>query len=131
MVHVAKVRVARPTTDLVRIREFYEHRVGLSVIASFVDHDGFDGVIFGLGDNGTQLELVQTPNRTAPRPTPEDVLVLYCATTSDASSLVAQLRSTGVSEVADDDPTLNPYWPANGAVNFVDPDGYGLIVACD
>jgi catechol 2,3-dioxygenase-like lactoylglutathione lyase family enzyme len=44
------MRVARPTTDLDRIRSFYEHVVGLPLLWSFVDHDGFDGAIFGLPD---------------------------------------------------------------------------------
>lgn len=125
----ASMRVARPTTDLGRIREFYEEGVGLEVLWSFVDHDGFDGVIFGFGDERAQLELVRTPHGTAPRPTPEDVLVLYCATASEAESLAARLRSRGVPVVAADDPELNPYWPHNGAVTFVDPDGYRLIIA--
>jgi catechol 2,3-dioxygenase-like lactoylglutathione lyase family enzyme len=58
--------VARPARDLERIRSFYEHVVGLPVLWSFVDHDGFDGVIFGVPDERAQLELVRSPHGDAP-----------------------------------------------------------------
>jgi catechol 2,3-dioxygenase-like lactoylglutathione lyase family enzyme len=122
------MRVARPTADLDRIRTFYEHVVGLPLLWSFVDHDGFDGAIFGLPDERAQLEIVRSPHGDVPAPTNEDVLVLYQSDTSAADDLVARLRRAGAVEVSDD-PTLNPYWPRHGARTFSDPDGYRLIVA--
>jgi catechol 2,3-dioxygenase-like lactoylglutathione lyase family enzyme len=122
------MRVARPTLDLDRIRAFYEHVVGLRVLWSFADHDGFDGAIFGLPDERAQLEIVRSPHGDVPAPTNEDVLVLYQATTAAADDISARLRRAGAAEVTDD-PTLNPYWPRNGARTFSDPDGYRLIVA--
>jgi catechol 2,3-dioxygenase-like lactoylglutathione lyase family enzyme len=122
------VRVARPTGELDRIRSFYEQVVGLRLLWSFVDHDGFDGAIFGLPDERAQLEIVHSPHGDVPAPTNEDVLVLYQSDTSAADDLVARLRRAGTIE-ATDDPTMNPYWPRHGAVTFSDPDGYRLIVA--
>ena len=122
------MRVARPTADLDRIRSFYEHIVGLPLLWSFVDHDGFDGAIFGLPDERAQLEIVRSPHGDVPTPTNEDVLVLYQSDTSAADDLVARLRRAGAVEVSND-PTLNPYWPRHGARTFSDPDGYRLIVA--
>ena len=122
------MRVARPTADLDRIRTFYEHVVGLPLLWSFVDHDGFDGAIFGLPDERAQLEIVRSPHGDVPTPTNEDVLVLYQSDTSAADDLVARLRRAGAVEVSND-PTLNPYWPRHGARTFSDPDGYRLIVA--
>ena len=122
------MRVARPTADLDRIRSFYEHVVGLPLLWSFVDHDGFDGAIFGLPDARAQLEIVRSPHGDVPAPTHEDALVLYQSDTSAADDLVARLRRAGAVEVGDD-PTLNPYWPRHGARTFSDPDGYRLIVA--
>jgi hypothetical protein len=122
------MRVARPTADLDRIRSFYEYVVGLPLLWSFVDHDGFDGAIFGLPDERAQLEIVRSPHGDVPAPTNEDVLVLYQSDTSAADDLVARLRRAGAVEVSND-PTLNPYWPRHGARTFSDPDGYRLIVA--
>jgi hypothetical protein len=122
------MRVARPTSDLGRIRSFYESVVGLPVLWSFVDHDGFDGVIFGVPDERAQLELVRSPHGDIPNPTREDALVLYGGGGTDAADLVGRLERAAAVEVAADDPTLNPYWPRAGARCFVDPDGYRLIV---
>ena len=121
------MRVARPTTDLDRVRQFYAVTVGLPVLFSFDDHDGFDGVIFGVPDERAQLELVRSPHGVAPLPTAEDALVLY-VTADESAALVARLRAAATPEVAADAPTQNPYWPRQGAVTFVDPDGYALIV---
>ena len=125
---IVSMRVARPTTQLEHIREFYEIGVELPVLWTFQDHDGFDGVIFGVPDERAQLELVATPHRTEPGPTAEDVLVLYLAG-EDHAALVERLRARGTTEVPVDDPDLNPYWPANGAITFVDPDGFRLVIS--
>lgn len=124
------MRVARPTVELDRIRSFYEHVVGLPLLGLFFDHDGFDGVIFGLPDERAQLELVRSPHGDIPVPTNEDALVLYHRSPADASALADRLQGAGTVEVTDD-PTLNPYWPRHGARCYVDPDGYRLIVVPD
>jgi catechol 2,3-dioxygenase-like lactoylglutathione lyase family enzyme len=121
------MRVARPTTNMARVCRFYEDVVGLGVLWTFVDHDGFDGVVFGVPDERAQLELVQTPHRVTSTPTPEDALVLYVAG-ADLDGLLGRLRQA-TTEIPADDPGLNPYWPRNGAAVFVDPDGYRLIIS--
>jgi hypothetical protein len=121
------MRVARPTRDLDRIRSFYEHVVELTVLWSFVDHDGFDGVIFGVPDERAQLELVRSPHGDTPSPSREDALVLY-GDGGTATDIVARLDRAATPEITPEDPTLNPYGPREGARCFVDPDGYRLIV---
>jgi catechol 2,3-dioxygenase-like lactoylglutathione lyase family enzyme len=76
-VPLVAISVARPTADLDRIRSFYAEVVGLPLLWSFADHDGFDGAIFGLPDERAQLELVRSPHGDIPAPTNEDALVLY------------------------------------------------------
>lgn len=122
------IRVGRPTADLGRIRSFYEQVVGFPVLWSFTDHDGYDGVIFGLPTDAAQLELVRTPHGDVPAPTNEDALVVCSESESGRDRLVDRLRRAGTVEVDADDPTLNPYWPRAGGRTFVDPDGYRLIV---
>jgi catechol 2,3-dioxygenase-like lactoylglutathione lyase family enzyme len=122
------MRVARPTADLDRIRTFYAEVVGLPLLSSFADHDGFDGAIFGVPDERAQLELVRTPYDDLPAPANEDALVLYHSASAAVTELVDRLWRAGTIEVTDGDPTLNPYWPRHGARGFVDPDGYRLIV---
>jgi catechol 2,3-dioxygenase-like lactoylglutathione lyase family enzyme len=126
---IVAMRVARPTGDLDRIRSFYERVVGLALLWSFADHDGFDGAIFGLPGETAQLELVRSPHGDMPTPTNEDALVLYDADGESNAGLLDRLRRAGTAEITADDPTLNPYWPRHGARVFVDPDGYRLVVS--
>ena len=122
------MRTARPTADIDQARHFYEGLVGLPMLWSFVDHDGFDGIIFGVPDKTAQLELVKAPHEVTPSPTVEDMLVLYCEPPT-AIDIINRLRDAGTHEVPDDAADLNPFWPRDGAKTFVDPDGYRLVIA--
>src|SRR3954471_24721497 len=102
---IAAMRVAPPTIQLQRVREFYEVGVGLPVLWAFEDHDGFDGVIFGVPDERAQLELVTTSHAMRPAPTAEDALVLYLPA-GELDALVERLRSRATTEVAADDSEL-------------------------
>lgn len=129
---IARSRVARPTVDLGPSRRFYEDLVGLPVLFAFEDHDGFDGVIFGVPDDRCQLELVRAPGlEVVPSPSAEDQLVLYFDGASSREPLVTRLALAGFSPLAPDDPTLNPYWTKVGALVFVDPDGYRLVLSIE
>lgn len=125
---IAAMRTARPTVDIDRARDFYEQVVGLPVLWSFTDHDGFDGIILGVPDQTAQLELVRAPHHVIPSPTIEDALVLYCEPAT-AADIIGRLRTASVQEVPNDDRGLNPYWPRTGATTFIDPDGYRLIIS--
>jgi catechol 2,3-dioxygenase-like lactoylglutathione lyase family enzyme len=123
-------RVARPTAELAASRRFYEDLVGLPVLFAFEDHDGFDGVIFGLPDDRSQLEVVQAPDvDIVPRPSAEDQLVLYYDREPARDEVVMRLAGGGFPALSPDDDTLNPYWSKVGAVVVVDPDGYRLVLA--
>ena len=122
------MRTARPTAALDRMRRFYELLVGLPVLWSFDDHDGFDGIVFGVPDERAQLELVNAPHDIVPQPTIEDALVLFCEPTT-AITIAERLREADVEEVPEDAADLNPFWPRNRASTFLDPDGYRLIIA--
>jgi catechol 2,3-dioxygenase-like lactoylglutathione lyase family enzyme len=127
---IAASRVARPTADLAATRPFYEELVGLRVLAEFADHDGFDGVIFGLPDERSQLELVHAPgDDVVPNPSVEDQLVLYFDAEPARQLVRERLVAAGFPPLAGDDPSLNPYWTRVGAAVFVDPDGYRLVLA--
>jgi len=120
-----QIRVARPTRDLDRARAFYHGAVGLSILSSFDEHDGYSGVIFGVSDGATmQLELV-VHAEVEPSPTDEDQLVLYLGSADAVAELAASIGSAGY-EVKT---ASNPYWAREGAIAFVDPDGYRLILS--
>ena len=68
--------------------------------------------------------------RTATFPRPLARTASSSTTKEAAAALTSSIASAapGTFEVTADDPTLNPYWPRQGATAFVDPDGYRLIV---
>lgn len=119
-----QIRVARPTRDLGRARAFYRDAVGLSILSSFDEHDGYSGVIFGLPDGAVQLELVLNDD-VEPSPTDEDQLVIYLGSADAVAELAASIGSAGY----DVKTASNPYWVREGAIAFVDPDGYRLILS--
>ena len=98
----------------------------MPVLASFEDHDGYSGVVLGLPDSSRQLELVSHEG-TVPAPTPEDQLVLYLGSEQRVEEHAARIRSAGF----EPSEPPNPYWARNGAVSFVDPDGYWLVLSPD
>lgn len=118
------VRVARPSRDLQAVAAFYRDTLGLPVLGSFEDHDGFSGLILGLPDASRQLELVAASD-AEPAPSAEDQLVLYLASTKRVEEAVTRIRAAGHEPSA----SPNPYWANVGAVCFVDPDGYWLVLS--
>jgi catechol 2,3-dioxygenase-like lactoylglutathione lyase family enzyme len=123
----AAVRIARRTARLEECRRFYADQLGLPVLASFRDHDGYDGVVLGVPDAAVQLELVSTPEGgPVGEQDEEDALVLYL-TADQGGALRDRLVAAGLSlhEPA------NAYWRALGAVAVRDPEGRSVLVVPD
>ncbi|AZK93279.1 MULTISPECIES: VOC family protein [Streptomyces] len=134
---VGAVRFARPTAAYDEVVAFYGDGLGLPVIAEWRDHEGYDGVVFGLPGTGVQLEITQhgtppgpggpggTPTPWIPAPHPENQLVLYLDGAAARDEAAAGLRARGHVPV----PPANPYWARYGAVLFEDPDGWLVVLA--
>ena len=118
------VRVARPSRDLQAAAAFYRDALGLPELGSFENHDGFSGLILGLPDASRQLELVAAPD-AEPAPTAEDQLVVYLGSSERVEDAAARIRSAG----HEPGNSPNPYWANVGAVCFLDPDGYRLVLS--
>ncbi|SQC92282.1 Uncharacterised protein [Cedecea neteri] len=72
------MRIARPVSDLEKSSEIYCAGLGLQQIAEFSDHDGFSGVMLRLPSQGWHLEFTVCQHHPIiPRPTEDDLLVLY------------------------------------------------------
>ena len=121
---VPHFRVARPSANLAAATRFYVDGLGLEVLATFRDHDGFDGVVLGHAGWPYHLEFTRRVSRAvAPAPTDEDLLVLYVPESGAWQRTVERLLAAGARAV----PASNPYWEAHG-ITFEDPDGYRLVV---
>ena len=118
------LRVARPSRAPDIAARFYERALGLDVLATFTDHAGFDGVILGHPGWPYHLELTRRrDDPVAPRPTDEDLLVLYLPDRSQWSELARRMRECGARRVT----SSNPYWEERG-ITFEDPDGYRIVL---
>ncbi|TDL82444.1 VOC family protein [Peribacillus frigoritolerans] len=121
-----QVRVARPTNNLQEIIRFYGRGLGLKQIAQFQDHEGFDGVMFGIPDASYHLEFTQhIDGSPCPAPTKDNLLVFYIPSKGEIQRLHSHLTTMGYKAVEPE----NPYWNESG-VTIEDPDGWRIVLMC-
>ena len=121
------LRVARPTDHLDEVIRFYTEGAGLMVLGSFLDHEGFDGVMLGLPDASYHLEFTRKRGHTAGRaPTQDNLLVFYVSDKQEWLQATARMSAAGYQPV----PSFNPYWDRLG-ITFEDPDGYRVVLQRD
>ena len=126
MSSIPTLRVARPTDDLQVLLRFYCQGLGLEVLASFVDHQGFDGVILGRPGASYHLEFTHhRGHRVGRAPTRDNLLVFYVPDRAEWSRAVERMQGAGFAPV----PAYNPYWDRDGKT-FEDPDGYRVVLQC-
>jgi hypothetical protein len=98
--------------------------LGLRVIDSFENHEGFDGVMLGLPDASYHFEFTHCRDHPlVPAPTAEDLAVFYLPVLSEWRSACARMKAAGFKQVA----SFNPYWDLRGRT-FEDPDGYRTVL---
>lgn len=118
------LRVARPTDCLEDVVRFYTDGLGLTVLGSFQDHDGFDGVIVGGPGAPYHLEFTHPRGHMAGRaPTQDHLLVFYLPDAAEWQAAVDRMQQAGHEPV----PSFNPYWEQAGRT-FEDPDGYRVVL---
>ncbi|MGV9563656.1 VOC family protein [Streptomyces sp. NPDC003480] len=120
------VRIARPSRDLAAAERFWAGGLGMSVVCRIEagpQQGEHDLLMLGLPEAGWHLELVHEAGRPVrPRPTEEDLLVLYLDEPVP-DELVTRLERHGGRRVL----SPNPYWNEWG-VTIEDPDGYRLVL---
>lgn len=119
-----QLRIARPVSDLQRA--VHQYCVGLSMerLASFEDHEGFDGVMVGTPQAPFHFEFTYCRHHPVrPSPTPEDLVVFYVAQAMAWERRCELMVQAGFREVA----PFNPYWKLHGR-SFRDDDGYTVVI---
>lgn len=120
----AHLRVARPTDHLPDLLRFYHDGLGFEVLASFQNHDGFDGMMLGHHGAPYHLEFTVKQGHTAgPAPTPDNLLVFYLPDRVVWQQAVDRMLAHGFHPV----PAFNPYWDKQGKT-FEDADGYRVVL---
>jgi catechol 2,3-dioxygenase-like lactoylglutathione lyase family enzyme len=118
------LRIARPVSDLPRTTAMYCAGLGLRVLGSFQDHQGFDGAMIGRAGSSYHFELTHCRSHpVAPSPTSEDLAVFYVPDTGEWQSACDSMLVAGFRQVA----SFNPYWDVRGRT-FEDPDGYRVVL---
>jgi catechol 2,3-dioxygenase-like lactoylglutathione lyase family enzyme len=118
------LRIARPVRDLRHAVAQYQQGLGLEELASFADHDGFDGTMLGLRDAEFHFEFtVCRRHPVTPQPTPEDLFVFYVPDHQAWTERCQAMRGAGFKEVE----SFNPYWSQQGCT-FEDGDGYRVVI---
>ncbi|MCE7004071.1 VOC family protein [Kibdelosporangium philippinense] len=101
-----QVRFARPTDRLAEVVAFYAEGLGLP-------------------GAGCHLEFTShVDGSPGPAPTEENLLVLYFGDAAGMAEVVERLGAAGHAPVG----LENPYWSANGALGFADPDGWRVVL---
>jgi len=118
------LRIARPVSDLAASQAMYCRGLGLKVVGSFEDHEGFDGVMLGAEDAGYHLEFTRCRSHPlVPAPTPEDLAVFYIPSLPEWQEACASMVAAGFRQVA----SFNPYWDVRGRT-YEDHDGYRVVL---
>ena len=118
------MRVARPTDHLAAITAMYMQGLGLSVLAEFLHHDGFDGTILGTREDSYHIEFTTRPGHLVGRaPTEEHLLVFYVPDRAEWEARCARMLAAGFHGVS----AANPYWDVRGRT-FEDLDGYRVVL---
>ncbi len=118
------LRVARHTTNLQAITNFYTQLLGLEVLGSFNDHDGYDGVFLGTPEQDWHLEFTTSAKPPSHQPDEDDLLVFYVDTQEELEALAQRFSEKGIKTVE----PKNPYWLTNG-IAYADADGYRVVLA--
>ncbi|WP_329122685.1 VOC family protein [Streptomyces sp. NBC_01353] len=120
-----RVRVARPSHDLVAAERFYVEGLGLDVLWRTTERVSgeHDLVMVGPSDGTWHFELTHDPEHPLePTPTVDDLFVVYLGAPVEEAQ-VERLLAAGGTRV----PAHNPYWDEFG-VTVADPDGYRLVL---
>jgi catechol 2,3-dioxygenase-like lactoylglutathione lyase family enzyme len=118
------LRIARPVSDLAKTTTMYCRGLGLRIIDSFENHDGFDGVMLGFASSNYHFEFTHCRNdAVAPSPTVEDLAVLYIPDAAEWSAACVSMLDAGFKRVR----SFNPYWEIRGRT-YADADGYRIVL---
>ncbi len=118
------LRVARATRNLSALSHMYESALGLHRLGSFVDHDGFSGVMLGYPGFPYHFEFTEGPDHgPLPRPHADTLLVFYVPDEALWTARCQSMVDAGFQQVT----SLNPYWDKEGRT-FEDVDGYRVVI---
>jgi catechol 2,3-dioxygenase-like lactoylglutathione lyase family enzyme len=117
-------RFARHTNDLEQLNSFYVKTLGMEILGSFQNHNGYDGVFIGKPNKNWHLEFTKSDEIIHFNFGDEDILVFYPSTRLEYDSILERINNSSIKIIK----AKNPYWNENGKM-FHDPDGYKIVIS--
>lgn len=118
------LRIARPVRNLTKTQDMYCRGLGLHVVGSFENHDGFDGVMLGIAGSIYHFEFTQCRKHpVVPTPTVEDLTVFYIPAPAEWKDACNNMLVAGFKQVE----PFNPHWDVRGCT-YEDQDGYRIVL---
>lgn len=118
------LRIARHTTDLLKMEIFYTRIIGLQKLGSFQNHNGYDGIFLGHQQQDWHLEFTSSDDAPDNRFDDDDCLVLYVYSQLEFAEIKNSMVMQNITLIE----PKNPYWKENGLM-IADPDGYKIVFA--
>ncbi len=119
---IGAIRFARRSSNFEETVRFYRELVGLPLYETFESSYGSNGAIFGLPSWNLTLEIVESVEPVTVDH--QEQLCLYFPDIEAQQAAIARLQDAGMKAVQQ-----HPYWEANGAVTYRDPDGREVVFA--
>ncbi len=117
-------RFARHTNNLEQLKSFYIDILGLELLGSFENHNGYDGVFIGKPTENWHLEFTKSDEIVSFNFGEEDILVFYPNTKLEYEMIHDKLVTNKIEFIK----AKNPYWNENGKM-ILDPDGYKIVIS--
>jgi hypothetical protein len=117
------LRVARHTTHLQPLINFYTTILGLEITGDFKDHAGYNGVFIGGKNSGWHLEFTESSDVPEHIADEDDLLVFYVSA-DEYKGINGRMMDDNIKPT----PSKNPYWNENG-VSILDPDGFRVVIS--
>lgn len=119
-----KLRVARHTNDLEKIKSFYIDVLKFEFLGGFQGHNNYDGIFIGKSNLDWHFEFTQSIDVANHLSDEDDIIVLYPETILEYNDLINNVLRNNLSFVT----SKNPYWNENGKM-FLDPDGFRIVIS--
>lgn len=123
-IYFMKLRVARHTTNLQPLIDFYTKVIGLKIIGEFKNHNNYDGVFIGGRDAAWHLEFTVSNEPPNHHPDEEDLLVFYPSSNEEYNRMKRNIVDHDIEQLI----PKSPYWKENG-ITIADPDGFRIVIA--
>lgn len=117
-------RFARHTNNLEQLKSFYIDILGLELLGSFENHNGYDGVFIGKPNENWHLEFTKSDEVVTFNFGEEDILVFYPNTKLEFELIHDKILANKIEFIE----AKNPYWNENGKM-ILDPDGYRVVIS--